>query len=103
MRHFHHLEKGAGERFGAALILRGVRERFMPIAASAVALIAFFLPFVVMGNTAGLEIVHPMAVAALGGILTSTLITLAVVPALYAKFGLGAAAAADLDLSPAGV
>ena len=103
VRHFHHLEKGAGEPFDAALVLRGVRERFMPIAASAVALVLFFLPFVLMGNTAGLEIVHPMAVAALGGILTSTLITLAVVPALYWKFGSGAAAAASLDLNPAGV
>ena len=101
VRHFHQLERLEGEPFGESLVLRGVRERFMPIAASAMALALFFLPFVVMGNTAGLEIVHPMAVAALGGILTSTLITLAMVPALYRRFGAGASLAAGLDLKPA--
>ncbi len=100
VQHFHHLERAGPEPFGDALVLRGVRERFMPIAISAVVLVVFFLPFVVMGNTAGLEIVHPMAVAALGGILTSTLITLVVVPALYARFGSGASLAAGLDLRP---
>ncbi len=101
VRHFHQLESLEGEPFGESLVSRGVRERFMPIAASAMALVLFFLPFVVMGNTAGLEIVHPMAVAALGGILTSTLITLAMVPALYRRFGAGASSAAGLDLKPA--
>ena len=100
VQHFHHLEHIEKEPFGDALVLRGVRERFLPIVASAVALLAFFLPFVVMGNTAGLEIVHPMAVAALGGILTSTLICLVMVPALYARFGAGASLAARLDLKP---
>ena len=101
VRHFHHLEHVEREPFGDALVLRGVRERFLPIVASALALLVFFLPFVVMGNTAGLEILHPMAVAALGGILTSTLISLVVVPALYVRFGSGAASAARLDLKPA--
>lgn len=102
VRHFHQLEHSQGEAFGEALVTRGVRERFMPIATSAIALLVFFLPFVVMGNTAGLEIVHPMAVALLGGILTSTLITLTVVPALYARYGSGASAAARIDLKPSG-
>lgn len=101
VRHFHHLEHVEREPFGDTLVLRGVRERFLPIVASALALLVFFLPFVVMGNTAGLEILHPMAVAALGGILTSTLISLVVVPALYVRFGSGAASAARLDLKPA--
>ena len=99
VRHFHHLEHVEREPFGEGLVSRGVRERFMPIAASALALFVFFLPFVVMGNTAGLEIVHPMAVAALGGILTSTLITLVLVPSLYRRFGAGASSGATLDLT----
>ena len=99
VRHFHHLEFVEREPFGEALVARGVRERFMPIAASAVTLLVFFLPFVVMGNTAGLEIAHPLAVAALGGILTSTLISLVLVPALYRRFGAGASSSATLDLT----
>ena len=51
-------------------------------AATAVA----FLPFLVLGDRAGLEIVHPMAVVVLGGLVTSTLLSLFVVPALYLRF-----------------
>jgi hypothetical protein len=48
------------------------------------------LPFVIMGNAAGLEIVHPMAIVILGGLLTSTLLGLFILPALYLRFGAGA-------------
>ena len=99
VRHFQHLEQTAGERFGEALISRGVRERFLSIVATAISVILFFLPFVVLGEIAGLEIVHPMAVAMLGGIVASTLVTLCVIPALYLRFGAGAVAAGTLDLT----
>ena len=98
VQHFHHLEHHEGVLFGEAMVIRGVRERFLPIAVSAITLLLYFLPFAVMGNTAGLEILHPMAVAALGGILVSTLVTLTVVPALYARFGAGASSGSRLDL-----
>lgn len=100
VRHFHHLEQAEGEDFGELLVLRGVRERFVPIMTSALALALFFLPFVVMRNSAGLEILNPMAVAALGGILAVTGFTLFVMPALYLRFGHGASAAANIDLKP---
>jgi hypothetical protein len=45
------------------------------------------LPFVVLGDRPGYEIVHPMAVVILGGLVTSTLLSLFVMPALYASFG----------------
>ena len=47
------------------------------------------LPFVFMGATAGLEIVHPMAVVLLCGLATSTALTLFVLPALYLRFETG--------------
>lgn len=100
VRHFHHLEQDEGEAFGEPLVLRGVRERLVPSMASALALALFFLPFVVMRNSAGLEILNPMAVAALGGILAVTGFTLFVMPALYLRFGHGASAAANIDLKP---
>jgi Cu/Ag efflux pump CusA len=78
--------------------MRGVRERFSSIVATAITVGLFFLPFVVLGDIAGLEIVHPMAVAILGGIVASTLFTLGAVPALYLRFGAGAAAAGKLGL-----
>jgi len=48
-----------------------------------------FMPFAVFGDIAGLEIAHPSALVLLGGLITSTLFNLLVVPALYARFGSG--------------
>jgi predicted exporter len=45
------------------------------------------LPFVIAGTRPGLEVVHPMAVVILGGVVTSTLLGLFVLPALYLRFG----------------
>jgi Cu/Ag efflux pump CusA len=45
------------------------------------------LPLIVAGSIPGHEIEHPMAVVILGGLLTSTLLTLFVVPVLYLRFG----------------
>jgi hypothetical protein len=42
---------------------------------------------VIIGDVPGFEIVHPMAVVVLGGLLTTTLLTLFVVPVLYLRFG----------------
>jgi hypothetical protein len=47
------------------------------------------LPFVIMGNVAGLEIVHPMAIVMLGGLITTTLLSLFMLPVLYLRFGAG--------------
>lgn len=48
-----------------------------------------FLPLIVLGNIPGHEVEHPMAVTILGGIVTSTLLSLFVVPVLYHRFGSG--------------
>ena len=78
------------EAFGAELVRRGARDRFAPTLTVAVATAAVVLPFVVMGDVAGLEIVHPMAIVLLGGLVTTTLLALFVLPALYLRFGAGA-------------
>jgi hypothetical protein len=44
-------------------------------------------PFVVFGNRPGQEIENPMAIVILGGLATSTLTNLFVLPALYLRFG----------------
>jgi Cu/Ag efflux pump CusA len=52
-----------------------------------VASAVFFLPVLFFGDIAGLEIVQPMALAVIGGLVTSTFFTLVVVPLLYLAFG----------------
>ena len=91
---YQHLEQH--KTFGAELVQRGSQERSAPILMSAVTTALVFLPLALFGNIAGLEIVHPMAVVVLGGLVTTTLFTLAAVPALYLLFG--AAREPELDL-----
>ncbi len=64
---------------------QGTRELVVPVAMTAVGVGLILLPFVASGTIAGLEIVHPMAIAVLGGLVTSTMYNLLVVPALYAS------------------
>ncbi len=99
VRHFQSLEQTEGVAFNQALVQRGVRERFTPIITTVVSLIAVSLPFVVLGNNAGLEIAHPMAVAMIGGSLASLLVTLCGIPALYQRYGAHSVAGRTLELS----
>jgi Cu/Ag efflux pump CusA len=86
IRRFQDLQRHGGETLGPELIRRGAGERLTPILTTAVALALLALPFVVMGSRPGLEIVHPMAVVLLGGLVTTTLLGLFVLPALYLRF-----------------
>ena len=81
------LQGDEGARRGPGLVLQGAQERLWPTVVTAVATAAVLLPFVVLGGAAGYEIAHPLAVVALGGLVTSTLFVLFVVPALYGLFG----------------
>jgi CzcA family heavy metal efflux pump len=85
--HYQHLEQQDGERFGLRLVLRGARERSGPILITALALGLALVPLVVFGDIPGQEIVHPMAVIILGGLVTSTVLNLFVIPPLYLRFG----------------
>jgi Cu/Ag efflux pump CusA len=87
INHFQHLERHEGESFGPALVLRGARERLSPILMTSLATGLALVPLVVAGTIPGNEIEHPMAVVILGGLVTSTLLNLFVVPSLYLRFG----------------
>ena len=99
INHFQHLERYEGERFGPALVLRGARERLSPILMTSLAAGFGVLPLVLAGTVPGNEIEHPMAVVILGGLITSTVLNLFVVPSLYLRFAKpgGAAARSKLD------
>jgi hypothetical protein len=53
----------------------------------------FLLPVLVMGRRPGLELIHPLAVVLLGGLVTAVPYALFVLPALYLRFAAGTAAA----------
>jgi CzcA family heavy metal efflux pump len=87
INHCQHLEGHEGEPFGPELVLRAAEERLSPIMMTALATGLAIVPLVILGTIPGHEIEHPMAVVILGGLFTSTLINLFVVPALYLRFG----------------
>jgi CzcA family heavy metal efflux pump len=87
INHCQHLEQYEGETFGPALVLRGARERLSPILMTSLATGLALVPLVVAGTIPGNEIEHPMAVVILGGLATSTLLNLFIVPSLYLRFG----------------
>ena len=69
------------------MIIRGAKERLAPILMTALATGLAVIPLVVAGNIPGHEIEHPMAVIIVGGLVTSTLLNLFIVPSLYLRFG----------------
>ena len=85
--HFQHLESEEGMPFGPELVLRGARERLAPILMTTLATGLALVPLVVAGDIAGQEIEYPMAIVILGGLVTSTLLNLFVVPSLYLRWG----------------
>jgi CzcA family heavy metal efflux pump len=84
---YQHLERFEGVAFGRDLVLRGSRDRLSPILMTTLATGLALVPLVVLGQAPGHEIEHPTAVVIVGGLASSTLLNLIVVPALYLRFG----------------
>jgi CzcA family heavy metal efflux pump len=87
IRRMQDLERYEGEAFGPVLVARAARERLAPALTSLTALAVVALVFVILGSRPGLEIVNPMAIVILGGLVTTALVSLFALPALYLRFG----------------
>jgi Cu/Ag efflux pump CusA len=83
---FRQLERD-GTAPGAEVAIAGVQERLAPIVTTILATAVFALPFIVLGDVAGLEILRPMAIFVLGGLVSATLLILFVVPSIYMLSG----------------
>jgi CzcA family heavy metal efflux pump len=70
-----------------AAIERGARERLIPILMTAMAAGLALIPLALSGGKSGSEIQTPMAIVILFGLVTSTLLNMFVVPALYLRYG----------------
>jgi len=98
--HFHRLERAGSEAFGPQLVLRGARERLAPEVMTTLTTGLALLPFALFGGVPGHEMVAPMAAVILGGLVTSTLLVLFILPTLYLRFG--ASREPELDFRPDG-
>lgn len=86
INHYQFIEQNEGETWGPALILRGAKERLAPILMTALAAGLALVPLVISGDIPGQEIEYPMAIVILGGLVTSTILNLFILPYLYFRF-----------------
>jgi CzcA family heavy metal efflux pump len=87
LAHYEHLVEAEGASWNAQTVLRGAHERLVPILMTAAVTALGLLPLAIGLHQPGQEIEGPMAVTVLGGLFSSTLLNLVVLPALVERFG----------------
>ena len=90
--HYLHLMQHEGEGFTEQMVIRGTKERLVPVLMTALAAGIGLIPLVLAADQPGKEILHPVAVVIVGGLITSTLLGLVVTPTVFFTFGRKAAA-----------
>ena len=85
--HIHHLVEHDEVRDIAEAVKRGAEERLIPILMTALAAGLALVPLALSAGQPGSEIQAPMAVVILCGLISSTVLNMLVVPALYLRFG----------------
>jgi CzcA family heavy metal efflux pump len=85
--HYEHLVDADGMSWGLEAALRGASERLAPILMTALVTGLGLLPLALGSGDPGREIEGPMAIVILGGLITSTILNLLILPTLSLRFG----------------
>jgi HME family heavy-metal exporter len=85
--HYLNLALHEGERWGLALVLRGSAERLTPVLMTALSAGLALVPLAIGADAPGKEILHPVAITILGGLVSATLLDTLVTPILFHRFG----------------
>ena len=87
LSHYEHLVEVEGAPWNRQTVAQGAQERLVPILMTAAVTALGLLPLALGLNQPGQEIEGPMAVTVLGGLLSSTVLNLVVLPACAERFG----------------
>jgi CzcA family heavy metal efflux pump len=85
--HYIHLMKYEGEKFSKEMIIRGSLERLTPVLMTASVTALALLPLTFAKNQPGSEILYPVAIVVVGGLITSTLLDIIVTPVIFYVWG----------------
>ena len=87
LSHYEHLVRVDGSPWNLETAIRGAGERMVPVMMTALVTALALLPIALKPDAAGQEIEGPMAIVILGGLVSSTILNLLLLPALALKFG----------------
>ena len=84
--HYLHLMAHEGEEFTLKMVIRGTEERLVPVLMTAISAGVALIPLVLAADEPGKEILNPVAIVIVGGLISATLLGLAVTPAIFYQF-----------------
>jgi CzcA family heavy metal efflux pump len=85
--HYLHLLKEEGETWTTSMVIRGALERLVPVLMTALTAALALIPLILSPDEPGKEILYPVAVVIFGGLVSSTLMNIALMPTLFWNFG----------------
>jgi len=88
-----------GLPFEPATIVKATLDRVVPVLMTSLVTALALVPLLLYGSEPGKEMLHPLAVVIFGGLISSTIISLFLTPALFYRFGKNAALKATQETS----
>jgi CzcA family heavy metal efflux pump len=94
---FTQIERAEDEALEQEQLVPAAADRVAPILVTALAGALVMLVLAILGGNAGYELLRPLAIVVLGGLVTSTLVTLVVLPVFYLRFCSSPETAAEVE------